>query len=94
MRRRALLAAGLALAIARSLPVRAQDPGRQRRVGVLMNTTENDPVAQSRRTELAQALKDLGWVEGRNLRLDVRWGGNDAAKYRKYADESGCPRRS
>lgn len=84
MKRRALLAAGLVVGIGR-FPVWAQQ--RQRRIGVLMNALESDPVAQGRKTSFAQSLKELGWSEGRNLHIDVRWAGNDVARTRKYAEE-------
>jgi putative ABC transport system substrate-binding protein len=87
MKRRALLAAGLGVAIGRPITVRAQDPGRPRRIGVVMNTTEKDPEGQARRAALVQGLKDLGWVEGRNARIEIRWGGGDTARYRKAAEE-------
>jgi putative ABC transport system substrate-binding protein len=83
MKRRVLLAAGLAMAIG----VQAQDAARTRRIGVVMNTPERDPEGQTRRAALVQGLKQLGWVEGRNLRIEVRWGAGDAARYRKAAEE-------
>jgi putative ABC transport system substrate-binding protein len=52
-----------------------------------MNTWEKDPQGQSRRAALLQGLKDLGWVEGRNLRIEMRWGANDGARYRRAAEE-------
>jgi len=87
MRRRAVLAAGLAVAIGRPVGVRAQDSGRPRHIGVVMNTPEKDPEGQARRAALMQGLKDLGWVEGRNARIEMRWGGGDTARYRKAAEE-------
>jgi putative ABC transport system substrate-binding protein len=57
---------------------RAQPDGRVRRVGVLMGFAETDPEGQARIQALRHGLADLGWVEGRNLRLDVRWTGADA----------------
>ena len=86
MKRRALLAAGLAFAIGCPVCVRAQE-GRPRRIGVVMNTPEKDPEGQARMSALVQGLKDLGWVEGRNLRIEVRWGAGDSARYRKAAEE-------
>lgn len=86
MRRRALLAAGLGVAIGRSVAARAQEPGRPRRVGVVMNTPD-DSEGALRKAALVQGLKDLGWVEGRNVRIEVRWGGGDTEKYRKAAEE-------
>src|SRR5438552_18561893 len=68
---------------------RAQQPERMRRIGVLWPYTEADPDSQSRITSLRQGLQDLGWVEGRNLRLDFRWGASaeDRDRIRRYAME-------
>ena len=59
------------------LAARAQQGDRVRRVGVLMSGDENGPLAKARLSAFAQALADLGWTEGRNVRLDLRWGGDD-----------------
>ena len=56
------------------LAARAQQPDRMRRIGVLMHVTESDPDGQARLTVFVESLKELGWAEGSNLRLDVRWG--------------------
>jgi ABC-type uncharacterized transport system substrate-binding protein len=66
---------------------RAQQDGRVRRVGVLMGNPEADPEAQARFQAFRQGLTDLGWVEGRNLRLDVRWAGPDVARQQGHARE-------
>jgi putative tryptophan/tyrosine transport system substrate-binding protein len=85
MRRRDLMTlAGGALA-AWSLTARAQQSERTRRIGVLMHVAENDRDGQARFTMLVEALKDLGWVEGRNLRFDVRWGPDDSDRYARQA---------
>ena len=55
------------------LTARAQQPGQVRRVGVLMALAQNDPEAQLRARALEGGLRELGWVEGRNLRLDYRF---------------------
>jgi putative ABC transport system substrate-binding protein len=47
------------------------------RVGVLMPYYENDPVAKPQFSAFTQALAELGWTDGRNLRIDVRWAGDD-----------------
>jgi putative ABC transport system substrate-binding protein len=52
---------------------RAQQTDRVRRIGVLMNFAENDPAAQARLTAFLQALQHLGWTNGRNVRIDIRW---------------------
>jgi putative ABC transport system substrate-binding protein len=63
---------------------RAQ-PERMRRVGVLMNGAATETVPQSYVTAFVQALRQLGWIEGQNLRVDVRWNAGDAALARIYA---------
>jgi putative ABC transport system substrate-binding protein len=55
------------------LAARAQQPERVRRIGVLMYLAADDPQGQARIAAFAQALKQLGWSEGRNLRIDIRW---------------------
>ncbi len=59
--------------------------GPQRRVGVLMNGAATDAEAQSYMAAFVQGLRQLGWVEGQNLRLDIRWNAGDAALARTYA---------
>jgi putative tryptophan/tyrosine transport system substrate-binding protein len=65
---------------------RAQQTDRVRRIGVFMNLAADDPEGQARNTAFVQALQQLGWIEGRNVRIDTRWG-TDAASTRKYAAE-------
>jgi hypothetical protein len=57
------------------LTARAQQPERIRRIGVLMGRDENDPESKHRYSAFTQALADLGWTDGRNVRIDLRWGG-------------------
>jgi ABC-type uncharacterized transport system substrate-binding protein len=59
------------------LAARAQQPDRMRRIGVLMSFAPNDPEAQSRTAALEHRLRELGWVIGRNLRIEYRWADND-----------------
>jgi putative ABC transport system substrate-binding protein len=61
---------------------RAQQPGDMRRIGVLMGYAETDPAAQALVAALRQELQRLGWDEGRNLRIDVRFPGTDAGRVR------------
>ena len=70
MRRREFIA-GLGGAVAWPMLVHAQQPDRMRRIGVLMGLDENDPLAKPRVSAFTQALADLGWTDGRNVRLDV-----------------------
>ena len=58
-----------------------------RRIGVLMPFAESDPEAQANVTAFRQALQMLGWTDGRNIRIDYRWGGADAERIRDYATE-------
>jgi putative ABC transport system substrate-binding protein len=67
------------------LTVRAQQPERMRHIGVLM--TADDAEGQARVAAFHQALQQLGWVVGRNVRIDTRWGGGDAERIRSFAAE-------
>jgi putative tryptophan/tyrosine transport system substrate-binding protein len=68
------------------LAARAQQGERVRRIGVLMHLVANDLEGQARFTAFMQALAQLGWTDGRNVRIDTRWGANDADR-RRYAGE-------
>jgi putative ABC transport system substrate-binding protein len=65
----------------------AQQSDRLPRVGVLAALDENDPTAKLRVSAFTQALADLGWTEGRNVRMDLRWGGGDSSRIRALAEE-------
>jgi putative ABC transport system substrate-binding protein len=69
------------------LAARAQRGDRIRRIGVLMPGDENDPLAKARISAFTQALAGLGWSDGRNVRMDVRWGGGDAKRIPALARE-------
>jgi putative ABC transport system substrate-binding protein len=69
------------------LAARGQQPERMRRVGVLMNFPADDSEAPARLTAFAQGLQQLGWTDGRNLRIDYRWGAADADRGRRFAVE-------
>jgi putative tryptophan/tyrosine transport system substrate-binding protein len=86
MRRREFIA-GLGGSAAWPLAARAQQPGRMRRIGVLMWVSMDDPVGQSDIATFQQTLRELGWTEGRNVTIDYRWGAGDANRYRTYAAE-------
>jgi putative ABC transport system substrate-binding protein len=85
--RRALLAALGGAAAAWPLAARAQQPERMRRIGVLVGFAVDDPVAQRRVLAFAQALAQLGWADGRNVRIDIRWSAGDPERIRRYAAE-------
>ena len=55
----------------------AQQGDRVRRIGVLVPADEDDPWAKTMVSAFTQALAGLGWAEGRNVRMDLRWGGDD-----------------
>ena len=69
------------------LAARAQQGDRVRRIGVLMGGDENDPEAKRRLSAFTQALAGLGWTDGRNARLDLRWGRTDINRMRALAQE-------
>ena len=69
------------------LAARAQQGERMRRIGVLMHLPENDPEAQARMRAFLQGLQQLGWTEGRKLRIDYRFGAADVDRGRRYAAE-------
>jgi putative ABC transport system substrate-binding protein len=66
---------------------RAQQAARMRRIGVLMSIAADDPESQRRMTAFVQGLQELGWTDGRNVRIDTRWSAADADLGRKYAAE-------
>src|ERR1700694_2041917 len=63
----------------------AQQSDRMRRIGVLMGIAESDPAQQSFVSAFTQALQDLGWRDGGNIRIDYRWGGGAAHKIQSSA---------
>ena len=69
------------------LAVRAQQGDRVRHVGVLMAFDQNDPEGKLRYSAFTQSLAGLGWTDGRNLRMDVRWGRADINRIRAFARE-------
>jgi putative ABC transport system substrate-binding protein len=69
------------------LAVRAQQPERMRRIGVLMARSANDPEAQAWVAAFLQGLQELGWSVGRNVIIDIRWSTGNSADTRKYAME-------
>jgi putative ABC transport system substrate-binding protein len=69
------------------LAARGQQGDRVRRIGVLMPRDENDPEEKLQLSAFTQALADLGWTVGRNVRLDLRWSGGDINRIRALAQE-------
>src|SRR6516225_7796089 len=86
MIRRRQFIAGLGSAAAWPVVARAQQADRMRRIGMFMPGDENDPF-KSWVSAFTQALADLGWTEGRNVRTDLRWGGGDINRMRALAQE-------
>ena len=76
VRRRELIALLGGAAVAWPIAARAQGD-RTRHVGVLMTTAEDDPDTQARHAAFVQGLEQLSWTDGRNLRIDARWGGGN-----------------
>ena len=69
------------------LAARGQQGERMRRIGVLINVGESSPVGQARMAAFVQGLRQLGWADGRNIRIDTRWAAGDAKRFRNYASE-------
>jgi len=90
MKRRAfitLLGGAAASSLAWPLAARAQQPEPMRRVGALMNTAADSADGQARFAAFVHGLQQLGWTDGRNARLDVRWAAGDPERTRRYATE-------
>jgi putative tryptophan/tyrosine transport system substrate-binding protein len=87
MIRRREFIAGLGSAAAWPLVSRAQQADRMRRIGVIMSFDENNPIEKPRVSAFTQALADLGWTDGRNVRMDLRWAGGDPHRMRALAQE-------
>jgi putative ABC transport system substrate-binding protein len=85
MKRREFIALSAA-AVAWPLAARAQQTDRMRRIGVLMGVAD-DTEGQARVKALQKGLLELGWIEGRNVRIDYRWTAGDATRARTYAAE-------
>ena len=87
MRRREFLGVLGGAAAAWPLVARAQQSERMRRIGVLLPGAADDPEYQARLAAFQQGLAQLGWTDGRNVRIDMRWGAGDAKLIRRYAAE-------
>jgi putative tryptophan/tyrosine transport system substrate-binding protein len=86
MRRRDLIA-GLCAAMAWPSAVQAQQVDRMRRIGILHDLDENDPQTKAETSAFVQGLSEFGWTDGRNMRMDVRWGAADVDRIRMFAKE-------
>jgi putative ABC transport system substrate-binding protein len=87
MKRRDFITVLGGAALAWPLTARAQQGDRVRRIGVLMPFDENDPEGKRRYSAFTQALENLGWTDGRNVRMDLRWGRDDINRMRALAQE-------
>ncbi|MGA7151117.1 MAG: ABC transporter substrate-binding protein [Pseudolabrys sp.] len=88
MRRRDFIKVIAGSAAAWPLPARAQHSEQMRRIGVLQGGSDtDDPRSQPNIAAFLQTLQQLGWTDGRNVKIDYRWPAGDADKYRKYAAE-------
>lgn len=85
MRRRDFIALVSSSAVAWPATARAEQ--RVRHIGVLMNLAAEDPVSIARAKALAEGLEALGWVDGKNVRLDYRWAAGKADLFPRYAGE-------
>jgi putative tryptophan/tyrosine transport system substrate-binding protein len=74
-------------AVASPLAARAQQGNSMRRIGVLIGWDENDPLAKAGLARFTQGLQELGWTDGRNLRMDIRWAAGDVSRMQAYAKE-------
>jgi putative tryptophan/tyrosine transport system substrate-binding protein len=73
--------------VAWPLAARAQQPERMRRIGVLMAFDENDPKTKDWLSNFTQGLAELGWTDGRTVRMDVRWAAGSVDRMRTFAKE-------
>jgi putative ABC transport system substrate-binding protein len=87
MRRRDFITLLGSAAAAWPLAARAQQPERVRRIGVLMASAADDSEPQARMAAFLQGLAQLGWIDGRNVRIDTRWATTNADDLRRHAAE-------
>jgi putative tryptophan/tyrosine transport system substrate-binding protein len=87
MRRREFITLLRGAVIAWPLAARAQQGGRMRRVGVLMNSSADDPNGKARLAAFLHKLQQLGWSDGHSVRIDTRWAGAEIERGRRYAAE-------
>jgi len=87
VRRREFITLLGGVAVVWPLAARAQQRERMRRVGVLMNLAVGDPEGEARSAAFLEALQQLGWSDGRNVRIDYRWAAGDAGRFHRYAEE-------
>jgi putative ABC transport system substrate-binding protein len=86
MKRREFIAFG-GVAVAWPLAARAQQAERLPRIGVLMTSDAGNPQAQSQLASFKQGLQQLGWIDGRNIQVDYRFGAADVGRIESFAKE-------
>ena len=94
MRRRDFITLLGGAAAAWPLAARAQQGERMRRIGVLLASTADDPEYKHRMRAFEQALALLGWTDGRNARIDIRWAGTNAEDVANTRSNWSHPRRT
>jgi putative ABC transport system substrate-binding protein len=87
MRRREFIALAASASAAWPLAAHPQQRDHKRRIGVLMGLAESDGEAQSDIAGLRAGLEELGWGQGRNIAIDLRWGAGDSNRMREFAAE-------
>jgi len=87
MRRRDFIQGLAGSATVWPLAARAQQPERMRRIGVLMNVVADDPQGRARIAAFQQKMQQLGWSDGGNVQIDIRWGANNVERDHQYAVE-------
>ena len=87
MRRREFITLLGGMAVAWPIEARAQEPARIKRIGVLLASADDDLDTQAHAAVFVQQLQQSGWIDGRNIRLEIRWGAGNATDTNKYAAE-------
>jgi len=87
MRRRSFIAGLGSASVALPIIAQAQQSERTRRIGVLMTLASDDKRGQTFISAFVERLQQLGWTNGGNAQIDIRWGGGDADRIRRYATE-------
>jgi putative ABC transport system substrate-binding protein len=87
MRRREFTRLLSGATVAWTVAAHAQQTGRVRRIGILTSSAENDPEGQSSIAAFREELRKLGWTEGRNIAIDIRWAAADVEAMKRFAEE-------
>src|SRR6185437_3070350 len=87
MKRRSILVLLGSVALHRPVIARAQQPGRDLRLGLLLPYVQSDPQAQARVNSFTAALQERGWIDGRNVRLEFRYTEGESSRLPALADD-------